>query len=434
MIKRIKNSPFARNSLILFAGTMAANVLNYFFHLAIGRMVSVEIYGEIESLVSLMSIFSVPATTLAMVVTQLSSRAKAEDDKAKSHLLLNYFNKKIFKFGLPIFLAGLFLAPFAGEFLNIQNNLALILIWMAVFVSFFAAINQGILQGWQKFKQISGLGVFATVIKLIFGIALVKIGFGLSGAIGSFSLSILASYIASIAILKFIVTEKIPSTDGTEEKLDIGSLKDYILPVFLGNLAINILGNADMIMAKHNLDLVSAGQYGALTIISKIILFVTGVIPVVLFSMAGESHYKKGDPSAILKQAAYLMTSLCVIAIGVYFLMPKFILGILFGSKYSAGAGYLGWFAILASLYSLVTLFFQYLLSLHQTAIAKKLLILALVSAGAMFYGKNIYAILAVAILTQIVALVLGLYYVRKNRARIDNDYEETPVISGTNL
>src|SRR3989344_528197 len=270
MIQKAKNNPLIWNSFILFSGTMAANILNYLFHLVIGRMASVEIYGEIESLISLINIISVPAVTLAMVATQFSSRDKAEDNKTKSHLLLNYFNKKIFKFGLPIFIMAFFLTPIAGGFLHIKNNFALILVWIMMFVSFFGSVNQGILQGWQRFRDISRLGIFGAAVKLIFGIVLVKIGFGLSGAIGSFSLGVLASYIASVAMLKFIVKEKISKTGEKAEKFDFSGVKNYVLPVFFGNLAINILGNADMVLAKHNLDPTVAGQYGALTIVSKI--------------------------------------------------------------------------------------------------------------------------------------------------------------------
>ena len=53
--------------------------------------------------------------------------------------------------------------------------------------------------------------------------------------------------------------------------------KSYVFPAFAGMLAINLLGNIDMILAKHNLDSVLAGGYGALNVISKIIFFVTGV-------------------------------------------------------------------------------------------------------------------------------------------------------------
>ena len=407
------------NSLVLFSGTMLANVLNYFFHLAVGRMVSVEVYGEVESLISLVNIISVPAMTLAMVATKFSACSKADCNPGESHEVWKYLNRKILKFGIPLFLLAVLATPYVADFMKIESWTPFVFIWIMMFLSFFAAVNSGILTGWQKFKDISLTGVWGAIVKLAAVIILVKAGFALNGAIGSFFLGVLASYIASIVMLRFIISAKeTGAEDDVEKKFDFDSLKKYVLPAFLATLVINILGNVDMLLAKHNLDAVAAGQYGALTIVSKIIFYATGVIATVLFSMSAEDSHKNNDSLRIFRNASYLMLSLSAVATLIYFVFPELVLSILFGSKYSDVAGYLGWFAILVTLYSFANLEIQYLLSINSKADASYWMLAISLAAvvSLMFFGTNIYAILGIMIAAQILAIFIGLRYIFKSR------------------
>lgn len=424
----LNSGALARNSAILFLGSMGANVLNYVFHLVVGRLVSVEIYGETESLISLINIISVPAMTLTMVATKYASSCKAEGDKKGSLEIWKYLNKKIIKYGLPLFFITVIATPYAGRFLNIQNNFALVMIWLMMLLSFFSAVNSGMLRGWQKFRDVSLIGILGAVVKLIFAFFLVKASFGLNGIVGSFVLASIAAYLASTLALRFIVVGKrSEDSEKCETAIDFQSLKRYIMPVLMGNLAITILGNADMVLAKHNLDALTAGQYGALTVVSKIIFFATGVIAAVLFSMSAENHHKKSDTDAIFKKASYLILAISLGAVVFYFSFPKFLLGMLFGNKYTGAAPYLGWFAVMVALFSYVNLMFQYLLSIHKTKIAYALLAISLVfGAAVLFLGEDIYGILRIAIVSQAAGITAGLYFIYKGkRSRYEDDLNQ---------
>jgi O-antigen/teichoic acid export membrane protein len=415
MIDRIRNNAFARNSLILFAGSMVANVISYVFHLIVGRMVSVEVYGSAQSLNSLMSIIMVPGMTIAMVATKFSAHSRAEDNKRETFEIFKYLSKKMAIYGLPVFLVIILLTPFIADFLNIDQMIPLVLVWVMMFLSFFSSIASGILTGWQKFEKASWAGIWGAVVKLISGVVLVKIGFELSGIIGSFFLASLASYLVMLFALKFVFAEKNQPKEIHEEVFDFAPLKKFILPVFVGNLAMNILGNADMVLAKHSLDSTIAGQYGALNIVSKIIFFVMGVIPSVLFAMSSESHHKKGNTLGILRNASLIMAFVSICSLVAYFIFPNLILRLLFGLKYDAVAPYLGYFAIVVVLFSFASLLLQYLLSIHKTRSAWAFLVISL---GMVFVilliGESLPVILAIAGVSQILAIIAGLYFLFK--------------------
>jgi O-antigen/teichoic acid export membrane protein len=410
--KAIRGSAFARNSLILFGGTMAANILNYFFHLLVGRTVSVSAYGEVESLLSLLAITSIPSAAIMMLATKYSASCKAENDLESNYGVMRYLNKKVFWYGFPFFLIALALTPYLREFMNISSNFPIIIVWILMYLSFFGSITGGIINGWQKFKEANWTGILTTVVKLVSVIILIKVGLGAKGVMSSFLISGIFSYLISLYFIRFIFRARKKGKIDFKKKLAIVSIKDYLVPIFFGNLALAVLGNADMVLAKHNLDAVSAGQYGALTIVSKIIFFFTGVLASVLFSMSAEDSHKKNDSMKIFKQALCLLLFVSIVAIIAYFLFPKLILSLLFKNKYIGVAAYLGWFAIMVSIFSLVNLIFQYLLSIHKTKVVYSLLIVSIFAVLAtLFLGKNIYAILLIMTIAQIVAALVCLFY-----------------------
>lgn len=412
MIEIIKKNAFARNSLILFIGTMIANVLNYIFHLVVGRMVSVPMYGEIESLLSLVHIVSVPGLTLTLVATKYAAGTKADDDPAGSRAILKYMSKKLLLYGTPIFVLSLFLVPFVGDFLKIESSLPLLLIWVSMFILFFSSINDGIINGWQKFFGGSAVNIAGTLVKLVAAVVLIKIGFGVNGAIGGYTLSALAVYIGTLFVLKFIFVGD-SSKKNEKNFVDFGSLKKYILPAFIATLAVAMLGNVDMVMAKHQLDLQQAGYYGALTIMSKAIFFATGAIATVLFAMSSEESYKKADTLKIFRYSIILTFLVTFFSAIFYGLFPEFVINIFFGEKYLLTADLLIWFAIMASLYAFANLFIQYLLSIHKTETVWTFLILSILVATALFFwGKSIRDIILIVSITQIVVILVGLMYI----------------------
>lgn len=419
MIQRIKKNAFARNSMILFVGTMIGNVIGYIFHFVIGRMVSIPVYGEVESLVSLISIISVPASALTMVATKFAAGTKAENDPSGSRDILFYFNKKIIKYGLPLFVLAILISPLVQNYLKIESIWPIIIIWSMMFFSFFSSLVGGIITGWQKFKESSITGVFGAVIKLLTAVVLVKIGFSTGGVVSGFALGALATYLLSLHYLEFVWKDREKDSNYIS-KIDLSSIKKYIFPVFFGNLAITILSNADMILAKHNLGEVAAGQYGALTIVSKVIFFGTSIIATVLFSMSAEEHHKKKTSKKTFKQAFLLMSVLGILAVAFYMLFPKFILFLLFGNKYEEVAEYLVWFAISVTLFSFANLIFQYLLSIHKTRISYFLLIISIFSVLAVsFFGHSISVIIGIMALAQMLAIFFGIYFLLADTQKI---------------
>lgn len=422
LISNLSKNPFLRNSTILFAGTMGANVLNYIFHLMVGRMVSPSAYGEIESLISLLTIISVPAGTLTLIATKYAADMKAAGNIAGTYALSRYLTKKVFIFGAPLFLVALLFTPLVKDFLNTEGSLPILLLWGVMFFAFLGAATSGILTGWQKFTNTSVIGVLATVSKLLLALLLLKLGFAVSGVVGSYVLSTLFIYVANLFLLQRFFHK---NTEEKQEEASIAfsSMKGYVIPAFYGTLAIALLGNIDMIFAKHHLEATVSGEYGALSVAAKTIFFVTGVLTTVLFAMSAEES-KQGRKGSRTFALAVGLTALVVTGSILFFsLFPEFVVSLLFGEKYLAVSHLLPWFALAAGVYSLANLFLQYLLSLHETRVTLFFLALAGIEGLTLFFlGETLYAIIGITIGTQILAALLGVWFVlKRNRYGKEN-------------
>ncbi|MDO8529354.1 MAG: hypothetical protein Q7S18_01665, partial [bacterium] len=139
MLEKIKKEIFFRNSFIVFFGGIIGSFLNYVFHLIIGRIVSISVYGEIESLTSLISIISIPVATLGMAITQRSSFNKFDGNKERSRGDFFNITKKLLYCSLFVFLFLFLLTPLVGKFLNINNPTAIILIWVIMIISLLSS-------------------------------------------------------------------------------------------------------------------------------------------------------------------------------------------------------------------------------------------------------------------------------------------------------
>lgn len=422
IIVLLQGSVFVRNSIVLFSGTMVMNVLNYTFHFSLGRIVDAETYGSVQSLIALLAIVSVPAAALGMIATKYGAIAKAREDYSFGRNLFSYLNKRIIKYGWPLVVGGFLLTPFVQSFLKIDDWLAVSLLWVLAALTFFVSASVGILSGWQRFGAVNTANITGAGVKLLLGILLAWLGFGLDGIVFGLVLAGIIGYFISVRGLRFLTDSQkdvpIEQSETTKELFDFSAVRGYAATAFVGTLGLVALGNVDIVLAKHSLTPEMAGAYGALAVVAKVIFFVTGVIASVLFTMSSESVEKnKEQPRnfSVFWMALGLTIIAAAIAVIIYFLVPDFVMGVFFGDKYLAVAPMLGWFGLAAGLYAVVNLILQQLLSMHIIRAAQWLLGIVIIEAfGLFFWGTSVTSIIAIVIGAQVFALLSGLVFIWK--------------------
>jgi len=143
----------------------------------------------------------------------------------------------------------------------------------------------------------------------------------------------------------------------------------YGLPVFFFNLSFTSLFTNDIILVKHFFPAYEAGLYASLAVLGKIIFFATGAIPNVMFPMIVHRRSQGKKIKHLLLASLALLSIIAAAAVLVYWLFPKLMVRLLFGSDYLAIAPLLVWMAIFMSLYSLSYLLTSFSLSIEKTKV-----------------------------------------------------------------
>jgi O-antigen/teichoic acid export membrane protein len=358
-LNKIKQDKFLTSSLVFFIGSFLVGVGNYLYQLLTARMLTVEVYGELQSLLAILTVISVITGTFSTVLTKYAADFKAAGQLNKIYSLFLLSTKKTAVAAMLFFVGFVILSGYIAKFLNLTSVIPLIILGATFLFSFSNSINSGIIRGLQKFKELSIISVISALVKLLFAVLLIKLGFAINGAVGAVTVAALAGYIISFYPLKSLFGRP-------KEAVRTKEIVQYSFPVFFTLLFTALIGSLSIILVKHFFSAQTAGEFGALMILGNIIFFITGPIASVMFPMAADAHSSLNNPAKILKKAIYLTVLIGLTIVGCYFMFADFIVTVLIGSKFLMIGGYLGWIGLAMFLYSLVTLFSQYFLSVGK--------------------------------------------------------------------
>lgn len=375
MLKIIKNDRIYSNSLIFFTASLLGGFGNYVFHALAARLLLPSGYGELQSLISLSVIFGIPVGVLSVVITKYTAEFKAKNENQKIYFLFKNFTKKFLTVGLIFFIILFLAAPFISNFLSLKSLTPLTILLTSFIFVFLTALNNSILQGLEKFKDLSLISIVSVIFKIVLAFILIKLSFAVAGVIGAIVLAGLLAYGLTFIPLRFLT--KFASSPRESVHLPIRQMLCFSAPVFFTILFTTLLYNLDILLVKHFFSPAVAGQYAALALLGHIIFFVVGPLATVMFPAASAAHAfsatgheDKTTSSVILQKSFFMSTVVGLIALIFYFTFPAFIIKIIIGANYLGLSPYLGWFALSMFLFSLISLLSQYFLSISRARFA----------------------------------------------------------------
>src|SRR3989339_1037714 len=183
LILDIFKNRLVRNSAALFAGSMFCAFGNYFYHLIMARMLSVQVYGELESLIALLYIISVPAGTLMMIVTKYVAQYQAEGSLNKVYTLFTSVTRRLLLVSAAGFAAIVILSGYVADFLHLSSTVPVLILALIFIIAIFLSYSRGVLNGLQKFSSTSLNMVIEVISKVALSLAFVYFSFELNGAI-----------------------------------------------------------------------------------------------------------------------------------------------------------------------------------------------------------------------------------------------------------
>lgn len=341
-------------SLILLITINIFNALNYFFHFAMARLLSIADYGVLATLYSLIYVLAVFSESIQTVISKYSTREKS-DGKLKN-ILKKSLRKAVV---VSSILFGIYLvaAIFISYYLKIEYPLVA-LTGVILFTMFLIPITRGALQGRKKFRAMGVNMIVESSIKFVFAILLVLLSWKVYGAMIATIVGAVVSFSISFFSLKDIFSAK-------EEKAETEGIYGYTAPVFSVILAISVFYSLDVILARIFFSAETAGHYAIASVLSKIIFFGTQPISKAMFPLSSESKNKK-DSQNILASASLILCLAIVSALAIIYIFPDLLVRIFSGKTIPETAAILIFPAISIGLLS-----FTNLMLLHKLSLGK---------------------------------------------------------------
>ena len=390
-------------TLLIFSAV--AGIASYLYFFAMARMLSVEDYGLLSSINSLIYILSIPQETIRTVISVFIAKFKVNDEKGKMHWLMSSYLKKMFLLSGILFVIFLAISPLIAMLLHTTFSI-LVATALSLIFSFTIPVIWGVLQGLEKFKAMGINDSVFNVIKLVAAMVLVLMlptSMKIYGALLAIPLSLGLAFLLGFWYLKDIRKEKKQKVREKTTKYSLATLLIFGL--------VTLMYSVDVIIARYFFTPKIAGIYGGVSTIGKSLFFIaTGIKRVMVPNLAGENEKKhKNESMDILKRAGGLIAALFGAAFVLSLLFSEWIIKIVLGSKYLVAAPYLRYMIIAMALFSFSNLLVYYNLVTNKN---KKMTFRILLSAAFLeiasliFFHQNIMQFIWVLIIINSLLLI----------------------------
>ncbi len=390
---KIRTNPnFSRGSLLIVA-MMIANVINLLFSVFLGRDLG---FGDLGLVTIVNTIWSVAGIFISGVSSTINYKTAylsgQEDVRSSIH-----FWKTTLRLATTISLvasvAWMLATPFLSSFFHIPSTMVLLLFTPTLTFGVIAAASRGFLQGNLMFQSVAMITIVEAITKLLVAILFIRFGF-YEWVFVAIPLSILATALVGSLLSRNLSTKLLnPET----------KIRPYEFPKFfyaasiMSSISSAIFLSVDIILVKHYLNPILAGEYSLLSLVGKMVYFL-GSLPAVFMITFVSRAQGLGKNSKKTFQGIFLIT-LAMVAIGFLgldFLGSQFI-PLLFGSKTLTILAYIRQYVFAISLFTLANVIVSYHLAKRQYIFpVASLISSALITIGIINYHDSIGGIVQV--------------------------------------
>ena len=414
MFSFIKKDSLYKNSALLFIAAMAGNFFQYLFQFFMGRNLSVADFGAMNALFSFTIITSVGTGTIGLVITKYIAGFKGKDEFGKIKGIILKSSKYIIPAGIIVSIL-VFAARFQiMDYYKLESESSIIIISFSFPISCILSLFLAAAIGMQRFNYIALSQILGPLSRIGSGALLVWLGFGLNGAILAPVVAGVTMILILSKVIKDIVRVKIESVKKHKKEMLL-----FCMPVAMSISFYAILTMVDMTLIKHYFSANIAGQYAAISVMGKSILYLPGAIVLVMFPMVAEAHTINKDTLLILKKALISTAFLCMAGIFIFFLFPDFLLRLISRGRYTGNVNLLWMFGLAMLPYALIGVINSFQIARHKISFVVALVIVTIVQVGLIcMFHQSLEQVIYILLICGIVLVLINfglIFYERKN-------------------
>lgn len=378
----------------MFIGIGLFNLFNLLYHFFMVRTLPPVDYGQLNTLMALFMIITVPASTVQTTITKFVSSLQAQHKYHELNGLLRHLLLLMSIVAFFLFLLVIMGRPFIASFFQISSSRLIYLIGVVLLLALVTPVPWGGLQGFQKFGLLGFNLVLNGMLKLVLGMFFIYLGWGLLGAVGALA----GAYLITTSLSLLMLWTQLPGAEAmVQQEQDSGGYDlshiletyRYFIPAGITQLCFMLLTNIDLILVKHLFTPVEAGYYSIAQMVGKVILFLPLPVVMVMFPRVSLLEAQKKDTLSVLRRSLVLAGLICGIGMVFCLLFPSFIIHMLTGKTYPECIPLVRLFSINMMIFSLTLILLHYQLSCRMTRFLYPLIFLTLIEIGAIILFHN---------------------------------------------
>ena len=344
-----KLSVLLSGSLVMLFGSVAVSGLNFAYNVATARMLGPAEFSHATAATTLLMLCSALTLSFQLVCAKFVARNPQDAGKAKVYRSLMgraWLVAAILTGSMVLFEHPL------SDYLRLPANHMLIL--LAAGMAFYVplGVRRGNLQGLCHFNSLSWNMIVEAGTKLLFAVLLVGIGYGVLGAVGATTASVLAA---------FLLPAKAVKNDSEPTEYTRASFREGIQAIvfFVGQVVIN---NIDILVVKHYFAPESAGLYAAVALVGRVLYFAAWSVISAMFPISAAAAEDENKLQVLLVPLA-IVGLICAAATLILWMFPGPIMDMIFGARFRGDGSLLTLFAINTGIYAISVVLMAYEMS-----------------------------------------------------------------------
>ena len=398
-------------ALWLLLATTLANVLGFGYQLVMARLLTAEQYAILIALFGILILESISSQVIQSATAKLAAQYRARDEEAALHLFVRRWSARV-----AVAMAGLaaLVIALAGP---ISGGLALpllavVMLGVSLFFAGMFTFALGLLQGLARFGWMGSVLIVQAGSRLVLGVALVVLGFGVNGAFAGAAVAIAVS----VAVAAFPLAPLLRAARRAVAIVELGASETrFFALAAIVLLAYASLTNIDAVLAPAVLTPSEAGTYAGAVTMGKVVLFAPIAIGFLLLERTARAH-ARGEPTerALFLAIAFVLATSGIVALA-YIAAPSFFVTVVVGGQYPGTAVVAPIYGVAALANALLNLWISYFVGrgemrvgiLLAVAVVVEAFVLVLTATDALSVAR---IVLGVAAVTQTAAIVTFLF------------------------
>jgi O-antigen/teichoic acid export membrane protein len=357
------NLELIKHSGLMFTATIVGGLFNFLLQIAANNFLAENDFSFMYSLFTLSMIFGVLGMSVLTMISKEISAYRASNDQAKIAYL---FVHTLIKISIGAAVVFVIFLPFAGKIASILNrpdaSIAVIVTGFLMCLSVVVPVGYGALQGLEKFNQWSLSMIIFSFIRLATGVALIYMGYNVTGAI-------VASVIAYIVVFLIILYWLRDIIFGEEKSVQQNLIAYYktswwITIAFLFNYIICFV---DILIVQHYFPGNDAALYSSASLLGRATFYLPWALAASMFPKIPKLIAEGKSSLQLLKTTLKYSFVLCLAAATCIFIFSSFIVGWLLKGSYGLQVpGLLKIFTFALIPYALITILIYYNIAAHR--------------------------------------------------------------------